>query len=302
MTPRKIAIIFNPVGGSAKKGTVEAVRRAFTGCAVGLCPTTAEPGSATKLAAAAVGDGCDLIVAFGGDGTACQVAEALVGTAVAMAVFPGGTGNLFARSFYAVPTPQQFVHMIASGTPQPIDMIELKFQDITGKDHNRLFMVGLGLGKVSDAISDASPVFKRLLGKLAYVIRVTLACFTPGARRFTFQAQGLDAHEQEAAAVFVLNVAPPTMSMISRGVNASDGLMDIAVFSGANVIQLATSAACLAFGCPERSRHYRRMRTQAVTIRSEVPVRPNIDGDPAEATREVHMRVLRGAVNIVLSC
>jgi diacylglycerol kinase family enzyme len=299
MKPRNVCIIYNP-----NRASVEALRRAFTGggATVVLSPTTAEPGSATALAAAAVKAGCDLIVAFGGDGTACQVAEALVGTGIAMAVFPGGTGNLFARSFYAVPTPAQFISMIGSGAPQPVDMIELNFQDTAGNDHKRLFMVGLGLGKVSDAISDASPVFKRLLGKLAYVIRVTLACLTPGARRFTFQSEGANAQEQEAAAVFVLNVAPPTMSMISRGVNASDGLMDIAVFSGANVLQLASSAACLAFGCPERSRHYRRMRTQSVTIHSSEPVRPNIDGDPAAATTAVHMRVLRGAVNIVLSC
>jgi diacylglycerol kinase family enzyme len=302
MQVNKVAIIFNPKGGSAKKGALAGLKREFEsrGIEVVILPTEAEMGSATKLARQAHDMRCDLVVAVGGDGTVCGVAEGLMGTNTPMATFPGGTGNLFARAFYAVPKQKQFVNMVLSGEPQAVDMVKLQYNDTQGKNHDRVFLVAVGLGKVSDAISGASPMFKRLFGKLAYVFKVTLACLNPRAKRFEFKARGA-AKAEEAAAVFVLNVTPPSMAMMSRGCNASDGYLDVAVFQATNALQLIGVAACLAFGRPERSKYYRTLRTREITIRSDSPVTPNIDGDAGSPTTELTMRALPGAVKMVLA-
>lgn len=303
MNPKRIAIVFNPVGGSARSGTVTRLQQhLLKKCAdVQLLATTAEPGSATQLAARAVSEGFDLIIANGGDGTVCQVAEALIGTNVPMAVFPGGTGNLFARSFYSVPTPERFTNMIFAGQPQPIDLVRLQYTDVTGADHDRLVMVAMGLGKISDAISDADPKFKRIFGTLTYAVRIAKASISPNGGRFEITTGDGRVTNIEAIALFALNVAPPAVSILSRGCNASDGLLDLTVMTGKDFRHVLGAAMCLARGRPENSAQFSRFRTNDVTIRCDTPLRPNIDGDPAPAAREFRLRVEPAAVQVIVS-
>ena len=54
-------------------------------------------GHAPHLARAAVADGCDAVVAVGGDGTINEVATQLVGTPTALGIVPLGSGNGLAR-------------------------------------------------------------------------------------------------------------------------------------------------------------------------------------------------------------
>lgn len=301
-TRKKLAIIYNPKGGSAKSAKVAELKRLFEaqGLEVILLTTTPEPGSAMKLAQEAAAMGVEVVVPFGGDGTVCQVAEGLFGTDTVLAVYPGGTGNLFARSFYANPKPKQFVSMVMSGQPQAVDMVRLEYDDLSGVHHVQHQLVALGLGKVSDAISGASPFFKQLFGKLTYVVRVTLACLRPGAQKFEIVTPDAQLND-EASAVFVLNVTPPLMSSLSRGVNASDGLLDVVLIRGVNTWQLIKAAMCLVFGNPELSSHYRRIRTPEVTIKSSVPVTPNIDGDPGSPTKSLKLTSVKAAVRMILS-
>jgi diacylglycerol kinase family enzyme len=299
---KTLAIVYNPKGGSASENRVNELAGYFQnrGIAVTFCATTAEPDSATSLTLSAVAAGAELVVAFGGDGTACQVAAGLKGKPVPMAVYPGGTGNLFARSFYSDPTPAQFAQMILAGTAQPVDVVSARYKDQSGNCQSRLFLVGFGLGKVSDAISTASPLLKRYLGRLVYVVKVALACLLPNARRFQLSMLGTDTQE-DAAALFALNVAPPSMASMSRGCNASDGLMDVVVFRAQSAWQLITVAFWLALGRPERSRHYYRFRTSELTIRCNKAMQPNIDGDPGAATQEINLKVEPGAVKMILT-
>jgi diacylglycerol kinase family enzyme len=299
---KRLAIVYNPKGGSASIKRVNELAGCFTtaGVQVDFKPTEARPGSARELTRAAVDAGVDLVVAFGGDGTAEQVAEGVTGTTVPMAIYPGGTGNLFARSFYSHPTPERFARMVMNGTPQPVDMIRADYNDLEGKAHSQLFLVGFGLGKLSDAISGASPVYKRIFGRLVYVLRVALACLWPSSRRFELSSPS-NQLSVTAAAVFVLNVVPPAMTAISRGCSASDGLMDVVVFEARHAWQLIGVALCLAFSRPEESRCYRRFRAKELTIRCNKPRLPNIDGDPGVKTREIKLAVVPQAVQMVLS-
>ena len=51
------------------------------------------PGQATELTRRAIDEGCERIVAVGGDGTMNEVAQALVGAPAALALLPCGSGN-----------------------------------------------------------------------------------------------------------------------------------------------------------------------------------------------------------------
>lgn len=302
MKPRKVVVVFNPKGGSARTRAATLLANAFTciEAAVAVKATTAEPGSACALAREAISEGVDLVVAMGGDGTACQVAEALLGTNIPMAIFPGGTGNLFARSFSAVPTAEEFVNMIASGEPQPIDMIKLSYADLDGQAHDRYFMVALGVGKLSDAVSRTSAKFKRWFGKLAYVVNVGLSCLRIDAPTYRLRFRG-NSVSAKAASVLVLNVLPAHMAMMSRGCNASDGLMDVGIVGCTNLWQLIKLGYWTVLGRPERSRCYRTVRAAEMVVECDRPVNPNIDGDPSHLTQKLTMKVVPQAVRMLLA-
>lgn len=304
MTVSNVAIVFNPKGGTANKSTVDAIVRHLEGrgCNVERLSTTPEPGSASVLARHAAQSGAGLVIAFGGDGTVCQVAEGLIGTGTAMAAYPGGTGNLFARSYYSRLKPELFANMLLNGTRQGVDMIRLDYVDVRGDEHHRLFMTALGLGPLSDYTLIGQDV-KRVFGKLAYAVNVGRACFTLNPVKFELELedQGKKRHKDVKAAVVVIaNVLPPNMSFFSRGCTASDGLMDAAYLGARNGLDLMPSALWLPFGCPERSRFYGRVRTSNLKIKTDRPVVPNIDGDASNATTEMTLSVVPAAVKMVL--
>ncbi len=96
----KIRFIFNPRSGhNAKNPYLLGRARDFIAehRLEAQIATTERPKHATELAAQAVAEGCQLVVAIGGDGTMNEVAAALVGTPAALGLIPCGSGNGLGR-------------------------------------------------------------------------------------------------------------------------------------------------------------------------------------------------------------
>src|SRR5258706_6703522 len=95
----RIFVVLNPMAGS---GTAEDVRQAldrhFAASAwqQEIYETTGEE-QIPDIVRGALGRGCDMVVAAGGDGTVSDVAEALVHTDVPLGILPVGTANVLAR-------------------------------------------------------------------------------------------------------------------------------------------------------------------------------------------------------------
>lgn len=304
MPLKNVSVIFNPKGGSAKSRTLELLVSSLVaqGVQVNCAPTTPAPDSAKVLAAAAAANRACAVVAFGGDGTVRQVAEGLLGTGVPMAVFPGGTGNLFAQNFYAPPKPAAFAKMLLNGTPQPIDLFQYECRTDEGRDERGIFMVGLGFGPLSDAISDASPRWKRIFGRLVYVVNVArAACWLNPVAATVSIDRGSRFIEGPVVAAFALNVVPHTTPFLSRGCSPSDGLIDLVVVRGRHFHQVFGCGMALTAMRPECSRHYTRLRSNDVNIVTAKPVTLNVDGDPGPTTSEFRLTVLPSAVSMILA-
>ncbi|MBA4050242.1 MAG: hypothetical protein C0464_04490 [Cyanobacteria bacterium DS2.008] len=312
LSHNRLAVIFNPMGGSAKSGTIDKLEAACRAQGIELVKltTTADFGSAKRLSAKAVARrDIDAVIACGGDGTACQAAEGLFGSGVPLAVFPAGTGNLFARAFYASPAPVRFIAMIINGQPQPVDMVRLVSSDSIGIKQEQLFMVATGFGKISDAISFATPRMKRIFGKLTYGVRMLAASFRPNPVQYKLTPLLPDGQTDlqvkavsvTASALFALSAVPPSMLALSRGCNASDGLLDVVAITATGFGSLLQFSARMASGRPDKSDNYYRMRVPALRIETSSPVTPNIDGDPGRPTSSMELYVLPKAVQIIVS-
>ena len=100
---RRVHVVINPASGKDEP-ILNVLNDVFREHDVAWdASVTHRYGDAGNQARDAIGDGVDLVVAYGGDGTQHEVANAVVtaaltkGRQVPMGILPGGTGNGFAR-------------------------------------------------------------------------------------------------------------------------------------------------------------------------------------------------------------
>ena len=135
---------------------------------------TSAAGAARQLAAAAVTDGFDLIVAAGGDGTVNEVLNGIGdvpdGFARArLGVLPLGTVNVFAREL-KIPLPvARAWEVLQRGRELKIDLPRVEFST-DGVLQKRYFCQLAGAGLDARAIELVNWQHKKQVGPLAYVI------------------------------------------------------------------------------------------------------------------------------------
>ena len=168
----RICVIFNP---AARGNKARHFRRQLDaiGSQCALKATTA-PGDARRLAAEAVGEGFDLVVAAGGDGT---VNETLNGLGEApdgfektrLGVLPLGTVNVFARELALPLRIEQAWEVLQRGRETRIDLPRVEFSE-NGVRRQRYFVQLAGAGWDARAIELVDWSHKKKIGPLAYVI------------------------------------------------------------------------------------------------------------------------------------
>jgi YegS/Rv2252/BmrU family lipid kinase len=165
-------VIFNP---AARGNKARHFRRQLDAigsqCAL---KATAAPGDARRLAAEAVGEGYDLIVAAGGDGTVNEVLNG-IGAApdgfarARLGVLPLGTVNVFARELKIPLQIERAWEVLRRGNETKIDLPRAEFS-ANGKIERHFFIQLAGAGLDARAIELVDWQHKKKIGPLAYVI------------------------------------------------------------------------------------------------------------------------------------
>ncbi|PTY00365.1 diacylglycerol kinase family protein [Opitutus sp. ER46] len=94
-------------------------------------------GHGAELARAALAEGCELVVAVGGDGTMNEVASALVGTSATLGLVPCGSGDGLGRCLGLHGPAEHALRVLDHGHPRRID---------TGTADGHPFFTAAGLG------------------------------------------------------------------------------------------------------------------------------------------------------------
>lgn len=167
----RACVIFNPTAKGDKARHFRQHIDEF-GANVALKPTQAA-GHARTLAAEAVAEGFDTIVAAGGDGTVNEVlnglAEAPEGLRRArLGVLPLGTVNVFAKEHGLPMNFRAAWETIARGHEPIIDLPQAEFAT-EGKIQRRCFAQMAGAGLDARAIQLVSWELKKKIGPLAYI-------------------------------------------------------------------------------------------------------------------------------------
>jgi diacylglycerol kinase (ATP) len=282
----KTVFIVNPASGNDQTGKVwDELSGRIRGLGVEHeALMTHAPGDATRLAARAIDEGADTVVAVGGDGTINEVAngffsEGLDTSRAALGVLPMGTGGDFRRT---VGIPEDFdgaVQLLRARNLRQIDAGRIAMKALDGADYTRYFVniadAGIG-GVVVERVNRTS---KMLGGRVSfqYAAMMTLLTFKPP---HVIVDSEEDSFQGAAQNVVVANCQYFGGSMhVAPVAIPDDGLFDIVVFG-----DIARFEALRSIGDIYKAKHVenpkvRGWRTRELRVSSEERVLIDVDGE-----------------------
>jgi YegS/Rv2252/BmrU family lipid kinase len=291
----RACVIFNP---TARGDKARHFRRHLEQFATDvLLKPTQGPGDARRLAAEAVTEGFDTLIAAGGDGT---VNEVLNGLAVApegfararLAVLPLGTVNVFARELGLPLELRAAWAALRDGSERRVDAPFVDFR-CGGASERRFFAQMAGVGLDARAIGLVDWSLKKRIGSLAYAVAGAKAMRGPH-QRIVVNVNG-----RLVTGEFVLigngRYYGGTLAVFPEA-QLDDGLVDVCVFPRVSWSLIARYAIGFVTGRPWIPRSVQCLKTEGAAIRAEGAVQFELEGDlcgELPLTLGLHKRALR---------
>lgn len=227
-------VILNPHAGSVQdvKHVETAVQR-LEGVTV---RTTERPGDGLHIAREAIEQGCEFVVAAGGDGTINEVVNGLAChfDRAVLGVLPVGTGNDFARSIDVPTEIDAAVDLLLRRQTRPLDVVRVT------SDNVRHF-INVSAGGFSGLVDEKlTEELKRSWGPLAY-LRSAAEALPDLTDYHTF----LTFDDDEQCEVKTYNIVIANACYVAGGIPIApdalldDGLVDVLVIPAASMPQLA---------------------------------------------------------------
>jgi diacylglycerol kinase (ATP) len=274
----RACIIYNPTARGAKAERLGQYLEGLRGECT-LKPTHAA-GAGRLLAAEAVREGFDTIVAAGGDGTVNEVVNG-IGDAPEgfersrLAVFPMGTANVFAREIRMPVRLERAWDVIRSGKERVIDLGEAQFSTRQGVE-SRYFIQLAGAGPDARAVEMVSWKWKKKCAFLAYAVAACIALLERHPRISWRSPEG----EGVADAVVIGNggyYGGPFH--IFPEARLDDHQMDVALFPKINLAFFACVAPVALLTLRRPRRGVEHFQTQTLTLQCGEKVGFQLDGE-----------------------
>ena len=192
--PRKVKLILNPMAdmGRAWKtaNDLRPIAQEFKGEL--SWSGTVYPTHAIELAKQAAEEGCDMVIAMGGDGTVHEVVNGLMQVPEekrpVMGIVPIGSGNDFAYSIGLTQRPAHaLAHALHGGNIQPVDIGLMT--DEHGRREYFDNTLGIGFDAVVTIRSHRLPIVKGFLMYLTAVIQTIILNHNPARMRIETAAE-----------------------------------------------------------------------------------------------------------------
>ncbi len=232
--------------------------------------------------------GCDLIVAGGGDGTVSAVANGLIGLETPLGILPLGTANVLAREL-GIPIDLTAACQLLAGphhhSVAAIDAMKVKEQ---------YYFTQVGVGIDAMMIRDTKREAKRRFGRLAYIgtAFTRLLGFQP--RRFIIDSDGRTVRLR-ASQVVVANsgILGQPRSAGDQGSAPDDGRIDVCIVRARSLWNYITLTWHVILGRHKQDTNVRYLTAERhviiTTTRNKQPLPVQADGEiigetPVEVT------------------
>lgn len=271
---RRAAIIYNPASGRPRERetAVEVmVRRLEISGLEAVAMPTALPNHATELARQAIADGCDLIIAHGGDGTMNEVLQAVVGTEATLAFWPGGTANVLATEIHFPVTLEGVAQRILRGQVERVTV---------GKANERYFLLMAGIGLDAAVTIGVDPELKKKFGKAAFAISALKVAYEWNLAPFRVHLPG----GEEIVARFVVAGNAHSYGggfQVTPRADLKDEYLDLCIFTSDKRINYVLYATAAFVGAHSELDGviYRKVKRCRITEASDVCDQVQLDGE-----------------------
>lgn len=290
-------VIFNP---AARGDKARRFRRQLDVIAADCTvKQTAAAGDARRLATQAIHEGCQTVVAAGGDGTLNEVLNGFGDVAdgferARLGVLPLGTVNVFARELRIPMRSEAAWEVIRRGRETRVDLPVVDFADGTGRARLHFAqLAGAGLDARAVELLDGS--LKRRIGPLAYVVSAARAMAEVQPKITVTDGE----RTAEGALVLVGNgrLYGGPFAVFPEA-DLRDGLLELRIFPRITWPALARVIPGLMLRRSLSSRSVETLRAASFSLTSRSPVALELDGElighlPAEfRVRRLGLRVI----------
>jgi diacylglycerol kinase (ATP) len=284
----KVAVVAH--AGKTVGGGLPELRRTLAEAGVAEPLWTEVPKSKRAPAAVeqALGDGAELILAWGGDGMMRRCVNALKDTQVPLAIVPAGTSNLFATHLGIEPDIAQAVEVALHGERRRLDV---------GRFDDERFAVMAGAGFDAAMIKGADDRKDRL-GRAAYVLSGAAELNSPSFEA-KIKIDGTRWYKGPASCILVGNVGELFGGIeVFADARPDDGKLDVGVLTSEGPVELARATARTALGKTEKSPFVRVTQGRKVRVKLDRKVRYELDGGDRKKVKSFKVDVEPGAITV----
>ena len=284
---KRILFVVNPISGvKGKKAAIELLKTELDSLIHYEVTETVGARHATELTREAIAAGYDAVIAVGGDGTVNEVGKALVHSKVALGVLPFGSGNGFAR--------HRKIPIAVKAAIGLINRFSTKIVD-TATLNDEAFLTTAGLGFDAHVGWKFSQSGSR--GFLTYS-QIAINEFM-GYKEEEYHLI-IDGKELKTKA-FVLSIANGGQygnnAWIAPDASMEDGKLNVCIIRPFPAHVTPDIVVKLFNKSLAASKYYENIEAEEITIINASKF--HLDGEPREANRDLHLKIIPKSLTVI---
>ena len=292
MSKKKVVFIANPISGTQSKKRIlqcvdECIDKSKYDCEV---VHTQHAGHAVELAAKAVDEKADIVVAIGGDGTINEVGRSLIHTDTALGIIPCGSGNGLARHLQIPMDVKGAIDVINEGVIEKVDF---------GKINDSPFFCTCGVG--FDAFVSLKFASSKKRGLLAYLENTLHESLKYKPETYEIET-GDGTVKYKAFLIACANASQyGNNAYIAPKASLEDGLMDITVLEPFTVLDIPSLAYQLFNKTIDQNSRIKTFQCKSVHIHRASEGVVHYDGDPMMTGRDIEVEIVPKGIHMVMN-
>lgn len=230
-------IIINPVSAAGKTGRKWDSYLAIIENRLGKTYSihfTRSPLDTTNSARQAIKNGCELVIAVGGDGTINEIVNGffecgkIINQDCALGIINSGTGQGFAQSTGLNSGIHHQVDVIFGGSFKKIDIGKIEFRNPDEEAADRYFINECQIGIGGNVVKNVTAKYKRFGGKIGFGLIAFSTALSNKSKQFTLKING---NPEISASLHGLVVGNGSFMgggmMLTPGAETDDGALDL---------------------------------------------------------------------------
>lgn len=287
---KRIIFIVNPISGTHGKDVIirlvdELIDRDKYDHTI---KKTEYAGHASEIAAQAVREGTDAVVAIGGDGTINEIGRSLIHTSTSLGIIPCGSGNGLARHLHIPMDPKGAIHVINNGLRKTID-----YGIIDG--HPFFCTCGVGFDAfISLKFADSGR--RGLLTYLENTLHESL----------NYQPETYEIENSEGTVhykAFLIACANASQygnnAYIAPQASLTDGMMDITILEPFTMLDVPSLSFQLFNRTLDQNSRIKTMKDKDIVIRRSREGVFHFDGDPTMGGKDLKVKIIHQGLNVI---